>query len=69
MTSPVFVSRSDAKDAKWFSRRHETPEAHNAAVQRYKATRGKEARRARAAARLQSYVDKMAPVMEAAFPQ
>lgn len=49
--NPVFQSRSDAREAKWFSRRHETAEAHNAAVTHYKATRGKKACKARAADR------------------
>jgi hypothetical protein len=51
MTKPVFLTHKEAEAAGWFSRRHETADAHRQASTTYKATRGKEARRRRASER------------------
>ena len=48
MTVPRFLTHKEARLAGWFSRRHETDQAHREARERYVRERGVEARRRRA---------------------
>ena len=48
MTKPRFATSKEAKHAGWFSRRHETRDAHDEARKTYQAERGKKARKRRA---------------------
>ena len=48
MTQPKFQTSRKAKEAGWFSRRHETNAANREARERWFATKSKDARRARA---------------------
>lgn len=51
MTEPRFAFHKDAVLAGWFSRRHETGDAHREARETWRTDRGKEARKRRADAR------------------
>jgi len=48
MTKPTFSESRDAKAAGWFSRRHQTSDAHREATAKYHEEHGKQARRRRA---------------------